>query len=709
MQTETSRKGSTYACGWIHPAWEIDNLEEDVYPESDPDILNEWIGKMIDTSVNNIASVGLPVIAPVGKQFGMEVGDDRATLSRSTVDLALMHIIQDEVFDMITSKEDTFISKVLYNLAETTSIIPRSHMGSFNHARKSGQDFKELEFVDDSALRVLMDVLKGNKTENISTAVGKSSFLRSRIKSRPEVAGKMQIASFFQDGMLSTARTPDPKYLPSAMGGIGVPPLFNEPMNIYLYVKSFRGGAYERVYGSATAEAMSAVNSMDSTRVPESLKLCSALRMKQMYLHATYDEKVAVPERSEMYSLLPPPLYKALGPGTGATAVESRLVRAKILLGRRAAETELTRKSRYDSVIFGAIPKTYMDHLTKVSSKERSKAYGSALQANTAFANLLNRTAIPEDMDKLLSDGFSVVYTGERKFMMQHALWISDGCRGIVSNLADITTSEDMFFREDVSCEESLKISDIPLLIKSKGKIRLEHTKTKVGLYEIGSSQEEWATNLGLSLRNYSIESNGPIPGPVVRNLYYENREWVTDDLLIVGQVTSMVMGQNLSDTSLVVLVSTDKKLAQRTADSANVTVALLHPVSYRALCDHYGFGPNDQRMLRHLPFVRTFDLERAPVYIIVDSGSSLAHLSKREVVRGKPFKKEIISVGRVNGYRSEKYSMTEDNSLVARYSYVTYANKNRSQRSRYSGSTEYRKAHSVGSVRSASESYSQE
>jgi hypothetical protein len=666
--------------------------------------MGEWISDMIDTAVGTVASIKLPVIAPLGKQFGMEVGDDRATLSRSTVDLALMHVVQEQVFQMITSKEDTFISKVLYNLAETTSIIPRSHMGSFNHARKSGQDFKDLEFVDDSALRVLMDVLKGDKGENISTAVGKSSFLRSRIKSRPEVTGKMQIASYLQDGLLNTARAPDPKYLPSAMGGISVAPLFDVAMNIYLFVKSFKGGSYERIYGSATKEAISVVESSDSTRVPESLKLCSALRMKQMYLHGTYDDKVAVPERSSMVTILPPPLYKALGPGVGATAVECRLVRSKVLLGRRAAETEITRTQRYNSVIFGNLPKNYLDHLVKVNSRDRSKAYGNALQASSAFTNLLQRKALPEDMDRLVLEGFQVIQAGEKKFKMVHANWIFEGCRGTVTNLADIVTSEDMFLREDVSCEESLKIPGIPLAIRIKGSLKVELTKTQVGLYEIGSSQHEWAQCLGSNLvyERSKIGLDQSLPKNLVREIFYENREWVTDDCLIVGHITEWAMKKNVSTLTLVVVVSSDKKLARRIADSANVTVALLDPTEHKILCDQNGVGTEDQRIIRCLPGVLIKDIMRYPSYICVDTGSACAHLSKREKYQGRIFKKALISSGRLNGLRTEKYSMTEDR-LTCSYLFVTYAKKNKSSGSRYSGSSDYRKAHSQGSVYSAS------
>jgi len=426
--------------------------------------------------------------------------------------------------------------------------------------------------------------------------------------------------------------------------------------------------------------------------------------MKQMYLHATYDDKIAVPERSSMITILPPPLYMALGPGAGATAVECRLVRSKILLGRKAAETELTRVQRYNSVIFGNLPKNYLDHLTKVNSRDRSKAYGNALQASSAFTNLLQRNAQPEDMDRLMLEGYQVIQTARRKFEMQHAIWISEGCKGRVTNLSDITLSEDMFLREDVSCEESLKIPGIPLTVRFKGSLKVALTKTKVGLYEIGSSQHEWAQNLGYQLVNErnKIGFDQSLPKNLVREIFYENREWVTDDCLIVGHITEWAMKKNVSSLTVVVIASTDKKLAQRVADSANLTVALLDPTEYKIICDRNGIGLNDQRVLRYLQPVFIKDLMRSPSYICVDTGSSCAHLSKREKYQGKIFKKALLSSGRMNGLRTEKYSMTEDR-LTSSYLYITYAKKNKSSRSSYSGSSDFRKAHSQGSVYSAS------
>jgi len=38
------------------------------------------------------------------------------------------------------------------------------------------------------------------------------------------------------------------------MGGIGCMSPYGEADNLFSYVKSFRGGTYERIYGTATAE-----------------------------------------------------------------------------------------------------------------------------------------------------------------------------------------------------------------------------------------------------------------------------------------------------------------------------------------------------------------------------------------------------------------------------------------------------------------------
>jgi len=650
--------------------------------------------------------------------IGMEVGDDRITACRSTLQLAIIHIVQEKVLKMSTSTEDTFISKDLYNLAEVTSIIPRTKSGSFNHARKSGKNFEDLEFLDDAAERVLLDVVKGNEQAHISTSVGKASFLRSRIKSRPEVRQKMQIANFFQDGLLNMSKAPDPKYLPTFMGGIGHPPLFDNELNVFLFVRSFRGGAYQRVYASATREAQSLIENLEITGINQSLVLCAALRMKQEYLHATYADKVAVPRRGILPTALDNPLYQQLGVNAGATAVEQRLMRAKVLVTRTVADIELNRTARTIDIIFGGMPKVYADKLEKISRMERTKDFGQALRANSAFTNLVLRKAIPEDIDKLMQDGWRIIQQGEREFTVNHGRFIANGCKGEVYSADDFTASEDMFLREEVSTEESLKVSGIPLNVKLRGQYRERFTTSKIGLYEISKTQQEWAENLSTLLKS-EAEHMRPIPPYIVREIFFDNREWVNDDSQIVAYITKVAMEKNLNHTDSICIVTTDEKLCRRAAHSANIIISKIEPVSYALRCRTLGINPQNPeerhkfRIIDEITSSKCFpSYAHRPKDIVIDTGSLAAHLSKLEEVqsgkahsRPKIGKKAIINVGTNDKGRFERYSIKIRTSQeISSRGITPDLNKMKRYKSS-SGSSSYRKAHSSSSA--SADSYS--
>jgi hypothetical protein len=378
---------------------------------------------------------------PIGKRaHGFEVGDDRATWSTSTIELAAIHVLQEDLMKMSTSEEDTFISSEWFNLAEVTSIIPRTKQGSFARSKKdkawgqTGYRFPYLEFVDDIPQRVMIDVKKGNKSAFISGAEGKAAFLRSRMVTRPEVMAKTQIGNFFQDGNLNTARSREPKYMPTFTGGTGIPAPFEVPENILLYMYSYKGGAYQRLYASGLKEARDALYSMDTRGQPRALHLCSALRLKTDYLMATYDDKVAVPKDVTLPSELPPPTYQKLAPGNASAVVEASLVRAKVLMTKDIAEVELMRLKRAVNIFYGSMSVLNHEKLEAQARAEGRKEFGQALNANSAFLNLISRDACPEDMRQLMKDGFNVVQSLKRQFDMEDANWVFNGCRGSVTD-----------------------------------------------------------------------------------------------------------------------------------------------------------------------------------------------------------------------------------------------------------------------------------
>jgi hypothetical protein len=70
----------------------------------------------------------LPVI-------GREVGDDRIDFCHATYPLLMGLASQELVFLMKTSKEDTFISRRIWNFCENTQSFPSGTNENFDYAR----------------------------------------------------------------------------------------------------------------------------------------------------------------------------------------------------------------------------------------------------------------------------------------------------------------------------------------------------------------------------------------------------------------------------------------------------------------------------------------------------------------------------------------------------------------------------------------------
>ena len=64
--------------------------------------------------------------------LGREVGDDRVDICRDPILLAMCLVVQERVFRMKTSKEDTFISREYWNFCELTIPLPTSDNGSIH-------------------------------------------------------------------------------------------------------------------------------------------------------------------------------------------------------------------------------------------------------------------------------------------------------------------------------------------------------------------------------------------------------------------------------------------------------------------------------------------------------------------------------------------------------------------------------------------------
>lgn len=509
---------------------------------------------------------------------GMEVGDDRVDLSLSAFLLCVMLSVQEKVLQMCTSKDDTSVTKDVWNFCEVTNALPTSKTGGFDFARRTG-DFKDLDFTDSPALRLVTDVQKGDRSHS-STVTGKASMLGSRTNAcRSEHWESLQISQLMQDGLLRTARAPDPKYLHGIMGGCNVKPLFGLDCNTFLYLKAYRGGGYDRVYGSAVQEIKKTLQSMERG-VFSCPILCSRLRDRQEYLHGTYGSQIFIPTRQMLKAFDKagpgPPLYEANSGQNQFSSLENRLLATKTLLGRRGAEVEIAKTRRLFDQLLGIQDFKGLRDREKLVRFQARQEFGGALQGNTAFKRLLDRNARGSEAKQLLAAGFLMVDNAVTEFRLSDAVWLGRGGKSEIFTIDDITFNEDMFLRKEVSLEESMKISGIPLKVLYNNKASLTlPTVSRVGLWQINETMRDWAENIGTNLRDLWVENDRkPLRDHIVLGVYNKNREWVNDDSTLISVCCRASEAAN--ESSFVGLISDDHRLGNQMSKTANVQVIRL-------------------------------------------------------------------------------------------------------------------------------------
>jgi len=587
---------------------------------------------------------------------GREVGDDRVDLSRHVLPLVTTLMAQEELVHMVTSWPDTSVRKKSWNFCEVTGGPPTDPSMGFDHIRKNG-DFTNLGYNDSIVLRIILDVQKGDGEEHSSTEPGKMSMLGSRLATpRRELRGIWMLASLFQDAMLCTHKASEPKYLPQIMGGTGVTALFDNPNNVFLYVLSYKGGAYRRIYATACSEMRDYLYRLERD-VQSAPILCPRLREKQEYFWGTYDNMVFVPREKDIHnSLSPPPaLYERTGGQNRFQAFEDRLVRTRHIVTRRQAQVEWSHSRRLHSIFNGVFPHMKdFEALDKERSKTQRARYDGALSANSALQNLLRREASRADAIKLMgSENFLTVTTGERDFTRADALWVYMNGQGENYSLRDVSLSEDMFVREEVSAEETFKVGGLPLRTLYFGGRKLRQTKTKVGLYQISSTMEEWAEDLLNRLLDRRAELQRPLKPVELSSIFLLNPEWVNDDTGLIAKCL-----EDVTDTSIRVtvgLVSGDRKLANKMANTCNVQVMRIDPQQF--VISAYKRG----QIIDHSvdpSFLAEMGVKVKHVYI--DTGSISASAVNMVEEDGEYFHRTVRSTGWVDGTRTSSITLVK-------------------------------------------------
>jgi len=600
--------------------------------------------------------------------FGMEVGDDRTDASRDPLRLATGLICQEQVLHMQTSNEDTCISKSIWNFCEVSNGIPTDSTETFDYCRKNN-NFDELGFVDSPPLRIILDVSKGDGSHS-STSSGKAAMLASRMRTpRTSVLRVLQLASFMQDGMLRTSMSSDPKYLPRIMGGSGARALFDNPENLYLYTLAYKAGRCNRVYGSATRELQTCLRELASSRATMPV-LCRMLSDKQEYLHGTYSNMIFAPKyayKDVQMEKLPAPLIESPGGANRFNATLNRLVRTKHLVTRTVAvrEWEYTRTIR--ARLLSRLSTERFDSEDRLRKDGLRRAFAGALSANTAFANMLDRKASWQDVETLLgSENHITLTSGSPEFTLYDAQWICSGAKYEDFSIEDLTITEDLHSREDVSEEQTFKVGGLILRPILGDKIQRIRTTAKVGLYEISKPMEQWADDTYRRLLSHRVEGK-PLRRDDVLNEIMKDPEWVNDDTGLIELCLRITPALH-QRSARVVLVSLDRRLANQMSNTCNVQVDRLHPITYIMRMRRLGLDPIKDRAQALSLFGTEFPArERSdPVReVFVDTGSCASVLSNMEEhstgALVSAMRREHVSKGvTVMGHRWTRYALRE-------------------------------------------------
>jgi hypothetical protein len=567
----------------------------------------------------------------------MEIGDDRVDISTSLRKLSIALWAQSKLFKMFTSEKDTFISSTLFNLCNVTSILPRHKEGSFYKARKTN-DFRNLEYIDGCPLRLITDVRKA-MNDHSSTTAGKISTLTSRTNcQRDDVSTQLQIASLLQDSYLRSSRSEAPKYLPKELGGSGSKALFNNAMNLYLYVRGYRGGGYSRLYGSATEETIGVLKDLESNTPAEPI-ISPWLRRKQEYLHGTYRNLVLVPRPGVIQEKgsLPAPIYEAGGTQSAMLSTEHRLCRAKRLVTQTQALIQQEQLFKLNELLKSDFTVAEQQMLHDLDKKETAAKFGMALNANTAFMNLIKSRGGPNDV-KTLRNLFDISIYGCRDFTHQHARWIFHGCRSETFHISNIITTENMFLADDILDPGTLRVSGIKLITKGHKHEHFRYTTSKPGLYRIGKGMEDWADNLVNSLESAVKLYDRPIPRDVLLDIFANAREWVTDDDILIAAARTGVYNDIAHNP--IIFVSTDRPLSRKLADAIGTNIWRVHPAPLLCLREEWD---NTSKLTAKevLPLLKPVKGPQAR-FVIIDTGSLQAESSL--AIESSPITRTIVS-----------------------------------------------------------------
>jgi hypothetical protein len=252
------------------------------------------------------------------------------------------------------------------------------------------------------------------------------------------------------------------------------------------------------------------------------------------------------------------------------------------------------------------------------------------------------------------------VNCGATHFTKWDAEWLFFGGKSENFSIEDLTTSEELFLRSEVSEDETMRVGSIPLM-PIIGNSKMVITTTTVGLYQIGAGMYEWASDLTDRLVARREVLGRPLMPEDALEEYQYSPEWVNDDSLIISRCLRDTGGRAFRSTA-VILVSDDKRLGNQLSNTCNVYVERVDVKSYIQLALHLGKPPLEEMDVEILQSYLRYEPVRPPISkVYLDTGSVNATLARvSEVDESNIYIKRIDSSSSdpMTGKRSYVYDL---------------------------------------------------
>jgi hypothetical protein len=327
------------------------------------------------------------------------------------------------------------------------------------------------------------------------------------------------------------------------------------------------------------------------------------------------------------------PIYRALGGTALLQGVENRLVQAGRLVTAKGAEVILLERQRAEKILWGLIPHSAAKVFEKEENFRQRAEFDFARQANGAIQRLMQRNAADHDLLKLAGGDNLLSTSAMTEYTVYQSRWLSSGARGESFCADDLIFSEDMYLREDIEGTQNMRIPGIPLnpMFTRKPNVMRE-TVAKVGLWQISETMEDWADNICTELKSRRLDLNRILRYGDVQPIFWKNREWVSDDSLLVDYASEIA--KKRTSISLM-LLSADKRLARVMARTTGLPVVMLTPLEALKLApgvdwksrteisvhDFFPNCPTDMRLFEEAPAI--YD------EILIDTGNVKGFLTQ--------------------------------------------------------------------------------